>query len=111
MPRLRQWQPVESGDRKRLFHHELELLMEVGVGLEGSGQGSDPQIMLQFSEDQGRTWSSERWKRLGGRGEYRVEVIWNQLGSSRERVYRVAVSDPVSVVFTGAHLRASGAAT
>jgi hypothetical protein len=111
MPRIRQWQPVASGDRNALFHHELEITMETGVGLEADGHGHDPQIMLQWSNDHGRTWSSERWKHLGRRGEYGVQVAWHRLGSAIERVYRVQVDAPVNIVLTGAHLRATGATT
>mgnify|MGYP000654553980 CR=1 FL=1 len=84
-------------DGKRLISHaQFELDMEVGVGTQ-SGQGSDPQIMMKYSDDGGRTYSNELWTKLGKVGEYRTRVKWNRLGMSRDRVYQVMVTDPVFV--------------
>jgi hypothetical protein len=59
---------------------------------------------MQYSDDGGHTWSSERWTSLGNIGKYRTRAMWRRLGRSRERVYRVLVSDPVKVVMIGAKL-------
>jgi hypothetical protein len=87
-----------NGDR--LFHSRLEVLMEAGVGL-SSGQGSDPQIMLRWSED-GYTWSNEVSRGFGAQGEYSKRVIFNRLGSARNRMYEVSITDPVKRVILGA---------
>ena len=81
-------------NRARAFHSSFEIRHEPGVGLT-TGQGSDPQIMMQFSDDGGATWSNERWKSLGAKGERSKRTEWRRLGESRERIYRVAISDPV----------------
>lgn len=81
-------------NRDRAFHSTFEARHEPGVGLT-TGQGSDPKIMMQFSDDGGVTWSNERWKSLGARGERGTRTVWRRLGNSRERIYRVAISDPV----------------
>lgn len=86
-----------NAQRNPIFGHRLQLDAEVGVGL-NTGQGSDPQIMLDHTDD-GRTWSSERWKTLGAIGEYRTRVIWNRLGRFFDRTYRLTVTDPVPVSF------------
>jgi hypothetical protein len=96
--------PHFSKNGLNLIHHLFELDMEVGVGIDGTGQGTDPQVMLQWSDDGGHTWSSERWKSIGKIGETRRRVRWTRLGRSRDRVYRVRVSDPVKVVLLGANL-------
>lgn len=88
----------------RFATHEFVVDFEGGVGLT-SGQGSDPQAMLEWSDDQGNTWSNERWVGMGKIGEYARRARWNRLGSSRERTYRLSVSDPVNVVIVGAHAR------
>jgi hypothetical protein len=85
-------------------HNSFQLDMEVGVGLDGTTQGTDPQVMLQWSDDGGHTWSNERWADIGKIGKRRTRVIWRRLGSSRDRVYRVMVSDPIKVVLIGAEL-------
>jgi hypothetical protein len=89
------YQPVYA-EAARAFHKRLEIVVETGVGLT-SGQGSDPEIMLDYSDDGGRTWKSLPNRKLGKIGEYRQRVTWYALGSARERVYRAAVSDPVRV--------------
>lgn len=84
-------------EQKRLISHaQFELDMEVGVGTQ-SGQGSDPQIMMKYSDDGGHTYSNELWTSLGKAGEYKTRVKWNRLGRSRDRVYHVMVTDPVFV--------------
>lgn len=100
------FQPVYAENR-RAIHHELEIVMETGVGLT-TGQGSDPEAMLDYSDDGGITWKSLPNKRLGALGERRTRVVWNKLGSARQRVYRIAVSDPVKVVLTDAVLDVTG---
>jgi hypothetical protein len=86
--------PAVSDQNQLIRHGKLELVFEQGVGL-STGQGSDPQVMLQWSDDGGRTWSNERWQPLGKIGEYRKRAIWTRLGAARDRVYRFRISDPV----------------
>lgn len=81
---------------KRIFANRLELLMETGVGLI-SGQGSDPEIMMSFSDNGGRTWSTERRGKIGKIGEYLTRVEWHALGSFVNRIFRFSVSDPVFI--------------
>jgi len=96
--------PHVSKGLNRLFHSRFQLDMETGVGIDGSGQGSDPQVMLQYSDDGGSSWSTERWTGCGAIGARKTRVIWNRLGSSRDRVYRIRIADPVKTVLIGAEL-------
>jgi len=86
--------PPVSQDNRRVKHSRVELVFETGVGLV-TGQGSDPQIMLQFSDDDGRTWSNEKWRSMGRMGTFKTRALWWRMGSARSRVYRYAISDPV----------------
>ncbi len=79
---------------KRIEMNRFELLLETGVGLI-SGQGKDPVIMLSFSDDGGRTFSTEMWGTVGRLGEYQYKVEWFALGSFESRVLRIKTSDPV----------------
>lgn len=92
------YQPIYAEGR-RAFHDRLEIICETGVGLT-TGQGSNPQIMLEYSDDGGRTFRSMPNRSLGAIGRYTDRVVWQGLGSSRQRVYRGAVSDPVKLVVT-----------
>jgi hypothetical protein len=70
----------------------VQLIVEPGVGLEN---GLDPQIILEFSEDYGNTWSNEVWQSAGKIGDYMKQAIWTQMGQGYRRIYRITMSDPV----------------
>ena len=77
------------------FWSENELFMETGVGLT-SGQGSDPQIKMSYSDDGGRTFSADRTRSYGKIGEYDKRVVWRRLGKVPfDRVARFKNTDPV----------------
>lgn len=90
-------------DLMDIFHHTLTVNMETGVGKQ-TGQGQNPLMMMQFSDDGGRTWSSEMYTSLGLIGQYNAVAEYRRLGRSRERVYRISVSDPVKFVVLGASI-------
>lgn len=100
------FQPVYAEGR-RAFHNRLELEFEPGVGLT-VGQGSSPSVMLDKSDDGGITWQSLPNKDLGQIGHYLNRAVWSSLGSSRMRVYRMAVSDPVKAMLSDALLEVEG---
>ncbi len=73
----------------------LQLDMEVGLGL-ATGQGSDPQVMMRWSDDGGKTWSNEYMRSAGKQGEYKKRIIWRRLGRGRDRIFEFVVSDPIA---------------
>ena len=75
---------------------------ESGTGL-STGQGEDPMAMLQFSKDQGKTWSNEYWVPIGKIGEYGDRAKWTRLGSAYTWTFRLKVSDPVKCIIIGAY--------
>jgi hypothetical protein len=105
---LRSWRALPTGQNnlKRTAHHSLQLDCESGTGL-NLGQGSDPQVMLRWSDDGGHTWSNEHWIGIGKIGEYYRRAIWRRLGMTmklRDRVYEVSGTDPVKIAIMGAEL-------
>lgn len=109
---LRSWRaiPPDGNTLKRTAHHSLQLDCESGVGL-STGQGSDPQVILRWSDDGGHTWSNEHWVSIGAIGGYGKRAIWRRLGMTmkiRDRVYEVSGTDPVKITILGAELVASG---
>jgi len=98
--------PHISQDQLIISHQLFQLDLEVGLGL-ASGQGSDPQIMLRWSDDGGQTWGNEHWKSAGKIGKYRTRAKWTRLGSSRDRVYEIAMTDPVPWRIIDAYIGAS----
>lgn len=93
----------DGGERERVFHSSLQIQFRAGVGLQ-TGQGSAPQIMLRWSDDNGRRWSNERAESVGAAGETLNRCIWRLLGSSRARIYEARISDPVQRDVAGATL-------
>lgn len=91
------YQPVSPDTHNPTFHDRLEIIAESGVGLT-SGQGSIPEIMLDYSDDGGKTWLSMPNREIGRIGDYLHSIVWTRLGSSRKpRVFRAAVTDPVQI--------------
>lgn len=93
-------------ERKRIFHHEFRLNAQSGVGLI-TGQGSNPDVGLHWSDDGGETWVLGPSRTLGGIGARNTLTRWQALGASRDRVYRNVVSDPVPVRVFGAEIEAT----
>ena len=100
------YQPIYA-EQRQAFHRRLEVVLETGVGAT-TGQGSDPKIMCQYSDDGGRTFKSLPDKSLGPLGNREVRVTWHGLGSARQRVYKMAVSDPVAIAVTDTQIEVDG---
>jgi hypothetical protein len=105
---LRSWRALPTGQNnlKRTAHHSLQLDCETGVGL-NLGQGSDPQVMLRWSDDGGHTWSNEHWSPVGKIGAYGHRTFWRRLGMTlklRDRVYELSGTDPNKIAIMGAEL-------
>lgn len=83
---------------------EFDLDIESGVGLI-VGQGSDPQVILDWSSTGGRTWSNELWRSFGQVGQYDLPVRWHRLGIHRQFTPRITITDPVPVRISGAYAR------
>ena len=83
----------------------LSLVMDFGVGVNGSGQGSDPTIMMQFSIDGGYTWSQTTEASVGRIGVYPQEVFWDRLGLGRSIIFKITTSDPVRRTILGGYLK------
>jgi hypothetical protein len=100
------WQratPTISKDRLRIIYHQLEVEFEAGVGLSGGVQGTDPQVLLDWSDDGGKTWSNQHSRSIGKIGKYKNRARWTRLGMSRNRIFRISGSDPVKTVIIGAY--------
>ena len=96
--------PHLAKDMDRIVYARFQLDLEPGVGLDGSGQGTSPQAILQFSDDGGHTWSNEKWTSIGAIGQTKARAIWRRLGQSRDRVFKITISDPVKTVLIGAEI-------
>ncbi|MFA7279603.1 MAG: packaged DNA stabilization protein [Sterolibacterium sp.] len=86
---------------ERLTVDKFRVDVEVGVGTT-SGQGVNPQIGLEVSRDNGKTWGAQMWQTLGAIGAYAFRVEWRRLGTAYNFVFRLTVTDPVPLVLVSA---------
>jgi hypothetical protein len=93
--------PHVSNEMKRMRHISITLDFATGVAVDPN---LDPQVMMQFSDDGGATWSDERWVTCGKIGQYGLRVKYFQLGSALSRVYRFSGSDDIAWSLSGAYL-------
>jgi hypothetical protein len=103
MPSIRATPHISTPDYQWITHDCLQIDMETGVGLV-SGQGVDPVALLDWSDDGGKNWSNQHDRSMGAIGEFANRVRWHQMGRSKDRVYRLTISDPVKRAIFGATL-------
>jgi hypothetical protein len=87
--------PPLHKNRKRLFMSLFELDIQAGVGVT-VGQGDSPQVMLDWSDDQGNSWKAfQPWQSMGRIGAYLRRLRWKKMGWFWQRYLRITISDPV----------------
>jgi hypothetical protein len=96
--------PHLQADHMQQYFEMLQIEFQPGVGNSAS---PNPQAMLKWSDDGGSTWSSEHWTSIGPQGSYQNRAIWFAMGTARDRVFEVRVSDPVNRTIVNATLLAS----
>lgn len=92
--------PVINPQAQRMVFDDVELICQVG-----QSTNTEPLLMLDWSDDKGKTWSNTRQESLGGIGEHSKRVIFRRLGQSFNRVFRLRCSDAVHLVILGAKAR------
>lgn len=70
----------------------LELLIENAVA---DATTTDPQLMIRYSKDYGKTWSDTLFRSAGKVGEYDKEVRVNSCGTGRSFTLEISATDPV----------------
>src|ERR1043165_8666302 len=92
---IRRWRqgPHMSNEAQWMFHSRFQLDLETGIG---NDDAPDPEVHLQWSDDGGHTWTSGLTDTAGTSTDYTKRVLWNRLGRSRDRIYRIWVEDPVT---------------
>lgn len=95
--------PHVANEFQNIRYNRFWLDVMAGVGTT-SGQGLDPTIYLSWSDDGGHTWSDEIATTIGELGRYTKRAQWRRLGSSRDRIFQVTMSDPCRWVLLAAYL-------
>ena len=70
----------------------LQIDCNTGAGLADGSAGS---MLLRYSDDGGMTWGNWRTLSLGAVGRYTARARATMLGSARDRVWHIRVTDPV----------------
>lgn len=93
--------PCINTHSTRMIFDEVELICQVGQDI-----NTKPTIMFDWSDDRGKTWSSDRVEEItndvGSIGEYQKRVIFRRLGQSFGRVFRVRMTDAGRLIIMGA---------
>lgn len=63
-------------------------------------------IYLSWSDDGGNTWTDDKEISLGGYGDNSKRAIWRQLGTARQRIFRVRISAAKKKVIVSANIEA-----
>lgn len=81
-----------------VFEGNFELIAETGLSLDNS----DPIIRYSFSDDGGKTFSSEFQRTLGFKGAYEKRIVWRRQGRFPiSRVIKLEISDDVECHLLG----------
>ncbi len=84
--------PNESLARVRFASAQFDC--NVGEGLPNS---SEARLMMRYSDDGGKTWQNWRYLTLGAIGQTKARARATMLGSGRDRVWNIRVTDDVTV--------------
>lgn len=84
-------------DKRKVRFDRLELGLEPGVG---TVSVTDPVAGLRMSKDGGHSFGTQTFAPMGNTGEYTRRCIWRNLGSGRDIVPEVTITDQVKKVVT-----------
>lgn len=91
---------IEEGGQLPVPINDFQIDVEPGLGpapplLDGNNRPRDPEMMVSYSEDFGKTWGPERMLPCGQIGKTNLTVIDRRLGMWRSWTPKVTVSDPI----------------
>ncbi len=97
--------------RRSMIYHVNNSLMDwwaLVVDIEGgvgniTAPGADPMLKMRYSNDSGRTWSAFLMGEVGKIGDTLQRVVYRNLGSGRNRVFEIQISDPVNITIINAY--------
>jgi len=92
------------GSGRQLVMHKLYIDCEMGAVQNAGGTAyEDPQFMLSWSDDGGKTWSAELTRSAGKTGEATRRAVWTRLGRFYQRTIRLSISDKTKLAVVGAY--------
>lgn len=102
---LRSWRALDKATNAPSKFNWLSIDMETGIGVP---DGTDPQLMLRYSDDGGHNWSNERQGSAGQVGETDLWVKFNRLGMCRrgpsDRIFELSSTSQFKTALLGAEI-------
>lgn len=96
--------PIEFNNGMLCRYNSIQVMFQQGVGLNDNTPqliGKNPEVFIAFSNDSGSSYTNERTQYIGLQGQYQYRSRIVNCGASRNRVWRVTVTDPIQVILVG----------
>ena len=95
--------PYLQGEGDDVYVSRVELRMKTAVGDSSASSEADrnPTVLMEVSDDQGRSWNSFGSRAIGRSGKTRTQVVWNR-GCGRSpnyRLFRFTTINSIETVF------------
>jgi hypothetical protein len=91
---------LNEGDRAT--YDQFVADMECGTSVQTSEDDPDPEILLSWSDDRGKSFGNKIAQSLGREGEWLTQPSWNRLGMARDRVFKLEWSANCKTSLNGA---------
>ena len=104
---VRSWRALPQAVFDPMTFSSLQIDMQTGIGIP---DGTNPQVVLRWSDDGGHNWSNPRILAAGQIGKTALRVKANRLGSTRlnsglDRIFELSSTDQFPVALIGADLQ------
>lgn len=96
---------INDGDR--VTYDQFIADMECGTSVQTSEDDPDPEILLSWSDDRGKSFGNAVAQSLGREGEWLTQPSWNRLGMARDRVFKLQWSANCKTALNGAWIEAT----
>lgn len=105
---LRRWRALDKATEMAVKFNWLTVGVQTGLGVP---PGTNPQLMLRWSDDGGNTFSHGRFLSVGKTGATTARIKFNRLGMTRryggsDRIFELSSTDPFEVAITDADTEA-----
>ena len=96
--------PVYWENLQTIIIDEFRVDLDAGVGVVTPGRGFDPKVQFGVSRDGGRNFVFRDDVPMGRVGAYTTSVAIRDLGSARNMVIKLRITDPVRVTLLAARM-------
>lgn len=103
---VRRWRALPNQTTSTITFSYLAIDMETGIGVP---PGTNPQLVLRWSDDGGKSWAGNRIIPVGATGATSFTVKFNRLGSTGRfggstRIFELSSTDPFKVSIISAEV-------